>query len=76
MCPATDNPASCEIRDVIRFLHAKNVSFELCAIYYQNMSEGAVTQGCRMFSEQMFTMKSEVVGRLAVVSDDLVQSVD
>jgi hypothetical protein len=26
--------------------------------------------------EQMFTMKSEVVGRPSVMSDDLVQSVD
>jgi hypothetical protein len=26
MCPAIDNPASCEIHDVIRFLHAKNMS--------------------------------------------------
>jgi hypothetical protein len=38
MCPAIDNPASCEIRVIIRFLHAKNMSAaeihcELCAIY-------------------------------------------
>jgi hypothetical protein len=26
MCPATDRPASCEIRAVIHFLHAKNTS--------------------------------------------------
>jgi hypothetical protein len=26
MCPAIDNPASCEIRAVIRFLHAKNMN--------------------------------------------------
>jgi hypothetical protein len=26
MCSATDNPASCEIGAVIRFLHAKNMS--------------------------------------------------
>jgi hypothetical protein len=26
MCPAIDNPASYEIRAVIRFLHAKNMS--------------------------------------------------
>jgi hypothetical protein len=26
MCPAIDNPTSCEIRAVIRFLHAKNMS--------------------------------------------------
>jgi hypothetical protein len=49
MCPATDNPASCEIRAVIRFLHAKSISAaeihrELCvAVYGQNvMSEAAV----------------------------------
>jgi hypothetical protein len=26
MCPAIDNPASCEIRSVICFLHANNMS--------------------------------------------------
>jgi hypothetical protein len=36
MCPAIDNPASCEIRALIRFLHAKNMSVavihrEVCA---------------------------------------------
>jgi hypothetical protein len=46
MCSATDNPASCEIRAVIHFLRAKNMSgaeihHELCtAVYGQNvMSE-------------------------------------
>jgi hypothetical protein len=39
MCPATDNPACCEIRAVIRFLHAKNMNAaqiyrELCATVY------------------------------------------
>jgi hypothetical protein len=48
MCPAIDNPASCEIRAVIRFLHAKNMNAaeirrELCAVYGQNvMREGNV----------------------------------
>jgi hypothetical protein len=57
MCPAIDNPASCEIRAVIRFLHAKNVNAaeihrELCAVYGQNvMSEGTVRQCRRMFSD-------------------------
>jgi hypothetical protein len=46
MCPAIDNPTSCEIRPLIRFLHAKLMSTaeiqrELCAVYSQNvMSEG------------------------------------
>jgi hypothetical protein len=39
MCPAIDNPASCEIPAVIRFLHAKNTSAaeihrEICAAVY------------------------------------------
>jgi hypothetical protein len=48
MCRAIDNPASCEICAVIRFLHAKNMSAaethrELCAVYGQNvMSEEIV----------------------------------
>jgi hypothetical protein len=48
MCPAIDNPASCKIRTVIRFLHAKNMSAvethcELCTIYSQNaMGKGTV----------------------------------
>jgi hypothetical protein len=55
--PATDNPASCEIRDVIHFLHAKNTSAdeihgELCTDYVENIvSEGTVRQWCRMFKD-------------------------
>jgi hypothetical protein len=50
MCPAIDNPASCEIRADIRFLHAKNMSVaeihrEICAVYGQIViHEGSVTQ--------------------------------
>jgi hypothetical protein len=56
---ATDNPASYEIRAVIRFLHAKNVGAaemhcELCAVYDENvMSEGTVRQRCRMFKDEV-----------------------
>jgi hypothetical protein len=55
MCPAIDNPISCEICAVTCFLHAKNMSAaeihpELCTVYGQNvMSEGTVRQWCRMF---------------------------
>jgi hypothetical protein len=51
-CPAIDNPTSCEIRALIRSLHAKTLSAEeihreLCAaVYGQNvMNEGTVRQG-------------------------------
>jgi hypothetical protein len=42
MCPAIDNPARCEIRAVVRFLHAKNMSVEeihreLCARFRAKM---------------------------------------
>jgi hypothetical protein len=72
MCPAIDNPASCEIDAVIRFLHTINMSAaeihrELCEVYGQNvMSEGTVRQWCRMFKDgrKMFTMKGKAFGQL------------
>jgi hypothetical protein len=48
MCPAIDNPTSCENRAVICFLHAKDMcaletNHELHVVYGQNvMSEGTV----------------------------------
>jgi hypothetical protein len=60
MWPAIDNPADpacCEIRAVIPFLHAKNMSaaeirWELCAGYDQNvMSEKTLRQWYRMFKD-------------------------
>jgi transposase len=82
MCHAIDNPASCEIRSAIRFLHAKNMSAaeihrELCAaVYGQNVtSEGTVRQRCRMFENGRTNVHDEKRnGRPSVVSDDLVQS--
>jgi hypothetical protein len=76
MCPAIDNPTSCEIRAVIRFLHSKNMSTaesnrELCAVYGQNiMSEGTVTQWCRMFKDGLTNVHDgKRSGRLAVCSE-------
>jgi hypothetical protein len=58
MCPAIDNPARCEMRTDIRFLHAKSISAaeirrELCAaVYGQNvMNEGTVRQRRKMFKD-------------------------
>jgi hypothetical protein len=50
MCPAIDNPTTCKIRAVIRFLRAENINIKeihrkLCAVYGRNvMSEGTVRQ--------------------------------
>jgi hypothetical protein len=56
MCPAIDNPAICEIHAVIHFFHGKNMSaveihHKLCMVYGHVMSEGTVTQWCRMFKD-------------------------
>jgi hypothetical protein len=73
MCPVIDNPASCKICSIIRFIHTKNVGaveihHESCAVYGQNvMNEGTVRQWCRMLKkmdEQRFTMKNEAAGHL------------
>jgi hypothetical protein len=59
-----DNSASCEIRAVIHFIHAKNMSAaeihcELCAVYVQNiMTEGNVRQWCRMFKDARANKRS------------------
>jgi hypothetical protein len=55
MCPAIYNPASCEIRPIICFIHTKIMSAgeihcELCKVYGQNaMSEETVRKWCAMF---------------------------
>jgi hypothetical protein len=65
MCPATDNPASCEIHALICFLHAKNMSVvkihhELCTVYSQNIvSKGTVRQRCRMFKDGQTNVHDE-----------------
>jgi hypothetical protein len=76
MCPAIDNPASCEIRAVNRYLHAKSISAaeiqrELCAVYVQNViSEGTVRQWCRMFKDGRTNVHHEERSvRPPVVSD-------
>jgi transposase len=77
MCPAIDNPASCKIRAVIRFLHTKNMSAaeihrELCAVSSQNvMSEGTIRQWCTMFKYGRTNIQDKMQsGQLSVVSDD------
>jgi hypothetical protein len=82
-CPSIDNPASCEIRAVIRFLHAKNMNAavihcELRAVYDHNvMSEGTVRQWRGMFKDGRTNFQDEERrDRPSEVSDDFVQMVD
>jgi hypothetical protein len=71
MCPAIDNPNSCEILYVFRFLHAKNTSVgeihrELCAVNRKDvMHEGTVAWGVQRWAgELMVTTQSEMVSYL------------
>jgi hypothetical protein len=60
-----DNPASCEIRAIIRFLHAKNlraveIHHELCMVYGQNgISEETVRQWCTKFKDGQTNVHNE-----------------
>jgi transposase len=83
LCLAIDNPASCEIRTVIRFLHAINMNAaeihnELCAVYGKNiMSKGTVRRCCRMFKDGRTNVHNEERnGRPSAVSDNFIQSFD
>ena len=75
MCAAINNPASCEVRAVIRFLLARNnnaaeIHRQLCEVYGPNvMSYSKVRQWCRLFEEGRS-------GRPSVITDDLVEKVN
>jgi hypothetical protein len=67
MCPVIYDPASCEIRLGVHFLHAKNMS--AAEIYAQFMA--------RMFKDGRTNIHDEEQsGWPSVVSDDDVQSVN
>jgi hypothetical protein len=81
ICPAIDNPASCESRVVILFLHAKTAEIhcELCAaVYGQNVTnEGIVRQWCRKFKDGGANVHyKERSGRLFSANDYLIKSVN
>ncbi|GBM15858.1 hypothetical protein AVEN_260133-1 [Araneus ventricosus] len=83
MCAGIENPAKCEVREVIRFLCAKKLSAadihrELCAVYRPNiMSEGVVRQWVRFFKDGRTNIHDESrSGRLSVVSADLIKEIN
>ena len=82
MCAAINNPASCEVHAVIRFLLARNnnaaeIHRQLCEVYGPNvMSESKVRQWCRLFKEGRTNVHDERSGRPSVIKDDLVEKVN
>jgi transposase len=78
-----DTPASCEVRDVIHFLHAEGQSkaeihYRLCCVYSDNvMSDSCVREWCRKFRDGRTDVHDEGgQGRHSIVTVKLVQKVD
>jgi hypothetical protein len=76
MCPAVDNPTSCEIRALNRLLLAKNVTAKeihnelRTALCDQDViSEGTIRQWCRMLKDGRKNVRDEErSGRSAMFS--------
>jgi hypothetical protein len=73
-----ENPTSCEIRSVIKFLNAKNVRpaeiyRQVCKVYGENaVSDGMVRRWCRTFSEGRTNVHEvDRRGRPSLITTDL-----
>jgi hypothetical protein len=83
MCAEIENPASCKVRSVIRFLLVENhrpieTHRQLCKVYENNvMSEGGVWQWCIMFKNGHTNVYDEErSGRPTIVTDELVAKIN
>ncbi|GFX03568.1 uncharacterized protein TNCV_4751531 [Trichonephila clavipes] len=79
MAAPIQNPAKCEVRSVIRFLHAKgqrpvDIHKEIVSVYGNIMNGQNVTKWCRHFSEGRTDVHDEQrTGRPSVISDALLE---
>ena len=83
MRAAIENPASREVRSVIRSLLVENhktieIHRQLCKVYGNDvMSEGGVRQWCIMFKNGRNNFHNEErSGRLTIVTDELVAKIN
>lgn len=83
MCAAIENPATCEVRSVIRFLLAKKnkpieIYRQLCEVYGNDViTEGGVRQWCiRLKNGRTNVHDEERSGRPSIVTDEIVSKVD
>ena len=83
MCAAIENPASCKVRSVIRFLLVENhkpieIHRQLCKMYGNEvMSEGRVRQWCIVFKNGRTNIHDgERSGRPTIVTDELVVKIN
>ncbi|GFY07655.1 HTH_48 domain-containing protein [Trichonephila clavipes] len=80
---AIENPASCEVRSVIRFLLAKNLKLmeiyrQACEVYRNNvMNESSIRKWCIEFKNGRTNVRDEEKrGHPSIVTDELVAKVD
>jgi len=79
MAAPIQNTAKCEVRAVIRFLHAKgqrpvDIHKEIVSVYGNIMNRQNVTKWCRHFSEGRTNVHDEQrTGRPSVISYALLQ---
>ncbi|GFU72292.1 uncharacterized protein TNCV_1136211 [Trichonephila clavipes] len=79
MAAPIQNPAKCEVRSVIRFLHGKgqrpaDIHKEIVSVYGNIMNRQNVTKWCHHFSEGRTDVHDEQwTGRPSVISDVLLQ---
>ncbi|GBM95486.1 hypothetical protein AVEN_43936-1 [Araneus ventricosus] len=77
MAASIQTPAKCEVRSVIRFLHAEgecrtNIHRQIFSVYVNIMNEQNVTKWCRAFFECRTDVREEHrTGRPSVISDAL-----
>jgi len=78
-----ENPATCEMRTVIRFLNANNMTpteihRQLCDVYAEHaVSSSMVRRWVRLFNERRENMHDDPrSGRPSVVNEDLVRAVE
>jgi len=78
-----ENPAACEMRPVIRFLNAKNMTpaeihRQLCDVYGEHaLSSSMVRRWVRLFNEGRGNVHDDPPsGRPSVVNEDLLRAVE
>ena len=83
MFKKTENPAACEMRSVIRFLSAKNMTpaeihRQLCDVYGEHaMSSSLVWRWVRLFNEGRENVHDDPrSSRPSVVNEDLVRAIE
>ncbi|GBM20449.1 hypothetical protein AVEN_5540-1 [Araneus ventricosus] len=79
MAVSIQNPAKCEVRSMIRFLHAKgecpaDIHRQIVSVYGNIMNRQYVTKWCRAFSEGRTDGHEERrTGRSSMISDALLR---